>query len=512
LFQRCEGKGGGAGVAKGDFNGDGVADLAVGSPFENVSNVPGAGAVHVLYGSTTGLTAAGDQLWSEANISSGRGPEASDLFGLALASGDFDGDGFSDIAIGVPRQDWVGLKGVVDADSGAVHVLYGSSSGLGTARRQYFSHGGSDRSGEALVWGDFNGDGYGDLAVGEPRDEGLFASDSGSVTVYYGSSSGLQEFAGEQFVEQGTSPSDSRFIPAGDSPESDDHFGAVLSAGDIDGDGYQDLVVGVPDEDETLLTPDAGMIHVVFGSPTGLRNAQALRQSSMNVSGSPEDYDRMGWALAVGDFNNDGFADVAVGVPFEDIGENVDAGAVQTFPGSADGLSGDFDRFWDQSDFGEAPEDHDLFGWAVAAGKFNSGNFVDLAIGVPGEDFGGTQDVGLVQVAYGSNLGIQTTVAAESWYLGLGNITEPIAAGDKFGYALTAWNFGNGDRADLVIGIPYREVTLSSGTVRNDAGALLVLYGHNSGLGTSDYQYWTLESFGLQGSAQTLGRFGYSLY
>src|SRR5262245_45765207 len=134
LDKQCEGKGGGAGVAKGDFNGDGFADLAVGSPFENVSNVDDAGAVHVLYGSASGLTATNNQLWSEAVIPSGSGPEPSDQFGTALASGDFNGDGYSDIAIGVPRQDCFS-----ESNCGAVHVLYGSSTGLTTTGRQYLT-------------------------------------------------------------------------------------------------------------------------------------------------------------------------------------------------------------------------------------------------------------------------------------------------------------------------------------------------------------------------------------
>jgi hypothetical protein len=104
------------------------------------------------------------------------------------------------------------------------------------------------------------------------------------------------------------------------------------------------------------------------------------------------------------------------------------------------------------------------------------------------------------------------TTGAQGWILGNGGITQPAAANDQFGFSLTAWNFGNGPRADLVIGIPYREVTLSTGTVVSDAGALLVLYGQTNGLSTSGQQFWTLASPDVLGSPQTLGRFGYSLY
>jgi hypothetical protein len=90
-----------------------------------------------------------------------------------------------------------------------------------------------------------------------------------------------------------------------------------------------------------------------------------------------------------------------------------------------------------------------------------------------------------------------------------------LAANDQFGFSLTAWNFGNGDRSDLVIGIPYRDVTYRTATteaVAFDAGALLVLYGSSTGLTTSGYQFWTLGSPGVLGDPQNNGRFGYALY
>jgi FG-GAP repeat protein len=521
LNKQCEGKGGGAGVAKGDFNGDGFADLAVGAPFEDVSDafhtVGDAGAVHVLYGSATGLTATGNQRWTKPDFGPGSYAETSDQFGTALASGDFNGDGYSDLAIGVPGQA-CGSGSNRFANCGGVRVLYGSSSGLTITGAQIFDDEGGKfcRYGAALVWADFNGDGYGDLAIGEPKApfNEIFSPEAGDVMVHYGSANGLQASLGVQVVVQGNA---SGRVGVGDSPEGYDHFGAVLAAGDINGDGYHDLVIGVPDEDYDLFTPDAGMIHVVFGSPTGLVDgtAQTLTQGTSGVSGAPESGDRIGFALAVGDFNGDGYADVAVGEPFEDIGTKTDAGAVQVFYGSSTGLRTDNDRFFDQSDLNNTPEAGDHFGWSLAAGKFDSGNYTDLAIGSPGEDFNTSSafisNIGLVLVMFGSSSGLQTT-NPQGFLLGNGGITQPKAAGDQFGYSLTAWNFGNGDRSDLVIGIPYRDVTLSTGTVVTDAGALLVLYGQSTGLTTTGYQFWTLASPGVLGSPQTSGRFGYALY
>src|SRR5439155_18894373 len=125
--------------AGGDFNGDGFSDLAIGAPFEDVGRLANAGAVNVLYGALRGLHANGiggpdDQFWFQGHDGVDDHPEAGDHFGWSLASGDFNGDGYSDLAIGVPHED-VRLEsnhGIV-VDAGAVNVLYGSPTGLQTS-------------------------------------------------------------------------------------------------------------------------------------------------------------------------------------------------------------------------------------------------------------------------------------------------------------------------------------------------------------------------------------------
>src|SRR5688572_5539795 len=127
-----------AGQARGDFNGDGFDDLALGVPGEDIrdnafNNVPDVGAVNVIYGSPTGLSAtyAANQFWHQDASGVFDNNEAYDGFGSSLATGDFNGDGYDDLAIGVPGED-LGL--VVDA--GAVNILYGSASGLSSAGSQ----------------------------------------------------------------------------------------------------------------------------------------------------------------------------------------------------------------------------------------------------------------------------------------------------------------------------------------------------------------------------------------
>ena len=123
--ERCEPIGGGSGVARGDFNGDGIGDLAVGVPDENVNGAIDAGAVNVIYGSSDGLTATGNQFFTQDSPGMPGVTENFDRFGLTLASGEFNGDSYSDLAIGVPHEDIGSSLG-----EGLVQILHGSDTGL----------------------------------------------------------------------------------------------------------------------------------------------------------------------------------------------------------------------------------------------------------------------------------------------------------------------------------------------------------------------------------------------
>src|SRR6185436_19448383 len=120
-------------LSTGDFNGDGNDDLAVGVIGEDVGSMKDAGAVQVLYGSSIGLSATSPiayQFWTQDSTNVTDAAEAGDFFGHSLSSGDFNGDGKDDLAIGVPREDAGRKPSALVEDAGAVHVLYGSSSGL----------------------------------------------------------------------------------------------------------------------------------------------------------------------------------------------------------------------------------------------------------------------------------------------------------------------------------------------------------------------------------------------
>jgi hypothetical protein len=131
-------------LTAGDFNRDGYDDLAVGVPYESVEPIgggppiDGAGAVHILYGSWgSGLTSVNDILFNQAVAGSMDSAEADDQFAKALAAGDFDGDGYDDLAVGVPYEDMYTGEDLIQ-DAGAVNIIHGSIAGLTSLRQQFW--------------------------------------------------------------------------------------------------------------------------------------------------------------------------------------------------------------------------------------------------------------------------------------------------------------------------------------------------------------------------------------
>jgi FG-GAP repeat len=171
-------------------------------------------------------------------------------------------------------------------------------------------------------------------------------------------------------------------------------------AADFDHDGFADLAVGVPGENDI-----AGAVNVLYGAGPGLNGTGS--QVFFQVGGMAEFRDRFGSAQAAGDFNGDGFADLAAGASGENVGSIEDAGAVSVLYGSAGGLTTSGGRLFTQ--LGSAPETQDWFGWALAAADFNHDGFADLAVGAPYEAVGSVFAAGAVSVLYGSPAGLTTS-------------------------------------------------------------------------------------------------------
>jgi FG-GAP repeat len=312
---------------------------------EDVGRSNDAGAISVLHGSPTGLTASGGHLFTQV----GGAVEGGDWFGSALAAGDFNHDGFADLAAGA-RFEAVGSL----PEAGAVSVLYGSAGGLTTAGGRLFTQvggavEGGDWFGSALAAGDFNHDGFADLAAGAPGETVGGVGVAGAVSVLYGSASGLTSSGGRLFTQ------------VGGTVERDDLFGWSAGTGDFNHDGYADLTVGAPWETVGSLI-QAGALSVLYGSAGGLSTTGG--RLFTQVGGTVEVGDHFGSQLAAGDFNTDGFAELAAAAPDEGVGSAPAAGAVSVVPGSAAGLTTSGGRLFTQDSPGVPgiAEEFDSFG------------------------------------------------------------------------------------------------------------------------------------------------------
>ena len=479
---------GGAGPAllRPDFNGDGFDDLAIATPGATVSGNNNAGAVTVLYGGTGGLTSAGAQLWHQGKTGIADDPEGFDSFGTALAAGDFDGDGFADLAVGVPFEDIPGDPTRFDA--GIVHLIYGSSNGLRSAGSEILEGGGpDDEFGAALasmdtifLFSNQDPDGLADLAIGAPGAEGGL----GRVEIHLGSADGLAGAPGT--MHAGPGPAGSR-------------LGSALAAGDFDGDGVDTLFAGLP-----FINGGRGGVQEL------LPDGALITQNTDDVQNTAEEGDLMGASLAAGDFDADGKDDLAIGAPGETLGSTPqeEAGLVTVLYGTGTGLSSrNSDQFLQSPDqVGQTFESNDHFGAALFAINLGRGAAEDLSVGVPDEAVGERAGAGMVHVLYGSPGGLADDTA-QAWHQDTPNIADPVEAFDSFGTALGAGRFGKGGKADLAIGIPGEDV----GQVAS-AGAVAVLYSRKNGLSAEGDQFWHADRPGVPGSAEKFAEFGTDLY
>ncbi|HEX8101784.1 MAG TPA: PQQ-dependent sugar dehydrogenase, partial [Solirubrobacteraceae bacterium] len=435
-------------AARADFDGDGHEDLAVGVPDENEGALADTGAVQVLYGGASGIGER-QQLWTQSSTGIADTAEAGDAFGAALATGDFNGDGKADLAIGAPGES----IGVVE-DAGIVHVLLGGASGLTATGSQVFGQDTAsvaddpepgDAFGLVLAAGDANDDRRFDLAVGVPREDVTGGADAGAVHLLRGAAGGLTG-TGSQFFTQASTG-------MGETPEPGDELGGALAFGDFNADGRSDLAAAAASEDLDAVV-DAGVIHVLRGATGGLAaSGTPWSQSTEGVAGDPETGDRFGSVLAAGDMGGGSHADLAVGVPDEDIGTEADAGWVSLLLGSDSGLTAAGSQRWYQGDAGiqGAAERGDRFGQALAVGDVGGTTRGDLIVGTPGDSIGAAVEAGAVHVLFGGAAGLSGD-RDQLWSQYPASIADVPETGDRFGASVTALDLFGSTRRELVIG------------------------------------------------------------
>ena len=416
----------------GDVDGDGYDDVVISATGDDDGATNG-GAVYLYLGSATGVVSSSEIELTATDASVGQG------FGLSLAgAGDVDDDGYDDVVVGAWFDD------DVSADSGAAYVIYGSATGLVQGSEDKLTASDSiafDYVGTAVAGGaDVDGDGYDDVLVGASGSDAS-ATDSGAAYVFFGSASGIQGSGGLELLDG--------------VPGKEDHLGvSVALVGDVDGDGQPDLAVGAREDDDEAT--NAGAFYVLRSTDShSVDDAHADMYLGNTVS-------------RAGDVDGDGQDDLVVGAQ-GDADNGTGAGAVYVYLGTPLGIDTDTEVKLTASD-GEAD---DAFGWsAVGAGDLDADGYDDIAVSATGDDDGGT-DAGAIYVYYGSSDGISRSSEDKL-------TASDGAAGDAFGSSLSAAGDLDADGYDdLIVGAPYDD---DAGT---DAGAAYVYLGSSDGLDAS---------------------------
>ena len=408
----------------GDVNGDGFSDVVVGAPLYD-GGLLDQGAAFVYFGSSTGLA-----LSPSATLT---GDQSNDQFGASVSpAGDTNGDGFGDLA--------VGAYGYTNGQpgEGRVYVYMGSSSGPQPV--PWMTEGDQDSAGygySIAAAGDVNQDGFDDLLIGAYRyDNGQI--DEGRAYLFLGGSGGLS--FGPQWTAEGD--------------QDNAWFGAsVSSAGDVNGDGYDDLIVGAPHSSSGEI--DEGRAFVYLGSASGATASPSVILESNQVGA------RFGTAVSLaGDVNGDGYGDLVVGAPLYDSGQ-IDEGKVFLYPGSASGV------VTTASWTAESNQSLSNFGGSLAtAGDVNGDGYADVIVGAAHYDNGQTNE-GMAFAYLGSATGLS---AAPAW------TAESNQTNARLGTSVASAGDVNGDGyGDIVVGAPFQDGTFA------DVGSATVYQGAPAG-------------------------------
>ncbi|MBT2507527.1 VCBS repeat-containing protein [Streptomyces sp. ISL-98] len=409
-----------------DFNGDGYRDLAISADGHHVGSADNAGAVVVLYGSSSGITSTARRTVITQNSSGVPGTaESMDRFGNSLSSADLNEDGYADLVVAAV---W---EGTADKPfRGSLTVLWGSSTGItgtGSANLPVPSYVPDNAYfGSGTATGDFNGDGHQDVT----------ATGQDHTRTYYGPFTKAGVPVGQRAEAEGSTYTAIAGDLSGDGAaerlypfNTDNDLGGWIryhrwtgtqnsittmsntdgdagATGDINKDGYGDLVLGDVSGPNTA---KGGRITVWYGGPTGPDPAQKptiVHQDTAGVPGGGEDGDGFGATIAVGDANGDGYADVVVGAPGEALGTKRNAGSVTVLYGSATGLTTTGAKTFTQDTAGVpgGAESYDSFGSSVRLRDLNKDGRAELTVGAPLEN-----SYGSVTVLPGSTTGTTTT-------------------------------------------------------------------------------------------------------
>ncbi len=444
-------------AAAGDVNGDGYGDVIVGASRYDVG-LPDEGAAFLFHGSANGLPGTGPGDAAAILLSN---QHSAELGSSVAGAGDVNGDGYDDVIVGAPRYDRLGFG------DGIALLFHGSAGGLvgrnpGDAAAVIDSDQAEAALGDSVAGaGDINGDGYADVIVGAPNyDTSL--TNAGAALVFYGSSAGLV----------GRRPSDAAAVLQCDQVHC--AFGdSVSSAGDVNGDGYRDVIVGARGYDSP--ERNEGAAFVFHGAATGLQG-RGPADAAAHLHCDRVSCSLGGSVAGAGDVNGDGYGDVIAGGAFFANSESGE-GVALVFHGSASGLVGRTPGT--AAAILESNQVSAYLGSSVAgAGDLNNDGYADVLVGAPFYD-NSEVDEGAAFVFYGSAAGVVGRNPAEA-----GETLESNQVNARLGSAVAGAGDVNGDGyAELIVGAPNFD------NVGFDEGAAFVFYGNGDGLAVRPQQW-----------------------
>ncbi len=471
----------------GDINGDGFDDIIIGAFGADPAGNSYAGESYVVFGKAGGFGAAIDL----ADLNGAKGFKLSvidrnDFSGAQVsAAGDINDDGFTDIIIGAPGGDPGG-----DSAAGESYVVFGKAAGFaatldlasldGTNGFRLNGIDAGDLCGAVSAAGDVNGDGVDDLIIGASDADQQGDSLAGESYVVFGKASG---FAAS--LELANLNGTNGFRINGSSGLSGGH---VSSAGDVNGDGFDDVLIGAEATPGTG-TFVAGSSYVVFGKSGGFAPAIDLADldgtNGFRLDGSNV-YDRVGNDVAsAGDINGDGFADIIIGAITADVDGHNAAGKSYVVFGKPSGFASSIVlESLDGSDGFrlEGIDTGDYSGHSVAgAGDVNGDGFDDIIIGAIHADPGGDSNAGESYVVFGKSGGFGEAVDLSALDGSNGFRLDGINSGDFSGTSVAAAGDVNGDGfADIIIGAPGDDPRFSGLSNPNAAGESYIVFGHRA--------------------------------
>jgi hypothetical protein len=399
-----------------DANADGFDDMVVGAQGGLAPAFTGAAVVYL--GSASGVVVESATTLTSPSAMGGGG------FGtLVSCAGDLNGDGYADLVVTTPGDH---PDPTEPSATNTVSIFFGGSSGISTTTARVLVPADGGWFGVSVAgMGDVNGDGYGDLAVSGRY---IITDPQNFIHIFHGSATGVPVIAATGFLS-------SFYIDTRISS-----YPSLAPAGDVNGDGYNDLIVGVTDftDYDHGGVEGGGVARVFYGSRVGIVS------TTETILNGLETYAGFGNSVAgAGDFNGDGYSDVVVGAPTQHLRDLRLVGTVSVFRGSATGIVATTPTEL------EGTTESSAFGKSVAnAGDINGDGYADLVVGAPSVDqYGRPAAPGTAHVFLGGAGGIATSAARS---LASGSI-DP----DLFGVSVTGASDLNADGyADLVVGAP----------------------------------------------------------